>query len=90
MGIYTTSRYASALTRRFASELAESESSAYLARGKKTIREIAESARRRGEETVFIVEEREGRPEKVAEIRVLETGLWKWAGERPCKGLLTD
>ena len=84
MDIYTTSRYASPETRKFAKSLAEG-GSAYLARGKKTIEQLAQIARRRGGQCIFIIEEKAGKPAKIAEIRVLETGDWNWAGERACE-----
>jgi len=80
--MYTTSRYASRETREFASSLAKKESSIYLARGKKTISQIAEYARKKGEEQIFVIEEKNDRPLRMALIRVLETGAWEWAGEK--------
>ena len=82
--MYTTSRYASLETRKFASRLAKDEATIYAARGKKTIGQMAEYARRNGHEDIFVVEERGGKPAKIARIRVLETGAWEWAGERDC------
>lgn len=80
--MYTTSRYASAATRSAARALAEKAGEPYAARGKKTIAQLADHARRSGEELVRIVEERDGRAASVAEIRVDEKGGWSWLGER--------
>jgi rRNA maturation protein Rpf1 len=82
----TTSRYCSRETRDFAKKLAAEESAPYVARGKKTIEDLASLARKAGEDKILIIEEREDRPHNIAEIRVHETGGWVWAGERRCKG----
>lgn len=81
----TTSRYSSKKTREFAKKLAEDGSERYVARGKKTIAELALIARKSGEERISIIEEKDDLPHKIIEIQVLETGIWNWAGERLCK-----
>lgn len=75
--MFTTSRYCSRETRGFARKLA-----GYVARGKKTVRDLVALARRRGEQSIFIVEEKDEHPYRIIEIKVLETGDWAWAGER--------
>jgi len=79
--MYTTSRYASGETRKFARRLATRNREAYVARGKKTIAELAALARKTGEGSVVVVEERGGKPAVLSTIRVDELGGWKWAGE---------
>ncbi|HSB47508.1 MAG TPA: hypothetical protein VLD37_05825 [Candidatus Bilamarchaeum sp.] len=82
----TTSRYSSKKTRDFAKRLAEEGSEAYVARGKKTIDELAAIARKSGDERISVVEEKDDAPAKIIEIRVFETGRWAWGGER----IITD
>lgn len=77
--MWTTSRYASEETRKFARRLASSSGSVFCARGKKTVAQLAGLARRSGEEMIFILEERAGKPFRAASARVLETGGWEWA-----------
>ena len=79
--MYTTSRYASADTRGFARRLATRNREPYVARGKKTIAQLAAMARKIGEECVIVVEERGGKPAILSAIKVDELGKWKWAGE---------
>ncbi|MCI0503760.1 hypothetical protein L0Y65_03550 [Candidatus Micrarchaeota archaeon] len=81
--MYTTSRYASEETRRTARAIALSNNERYAARGKKTIARLAEEARRLGEGTVSIIEERAGKAAVIAMIAVDERGGWRWSGEKP-------
>ena len=74
MKMITTSRYASKKTREFARKAG----TFYVSRGKKTIDDIAEYARRKGESEVVIVEEKNGVPEYLSVIEVSETGKWRW------------
>jgi rRNA maturation protein Rpf1 len=76
--MFTTSRYAGAETRRKAQELSEAAGEPYLARGKKTIAQLAAIARRTGQERISVLEERGKKPGAVAVIAVSETGGWKW------------
>jgi len=79
--MYTTSRYASGETRGFARRLATRNRETYVARGKKTIAELAAMARECGQESVIVVEERGGKPTILSKISVDELGRWKWAEE---------
>lgn len=76
--MWTTSRYSSDETRRLCRKLADSSRSIYVARGKKTISELVGFARRKGEHSIMIVEEKEGGPAEIKEITVFETGSWQW------------
>jgi rRNA maturation protein Rpf1 len=78
----TTSRYSSRKTREFAKKLAAEGAESYVARGKKTIDQIAAFARKKGEESIRVIEEKEDLPHKIVLISVSETGLWKWNGEK--------
>lgn len=78
----TTSRYASAQTRAFARGMARECGEAYVARGKKTIAQLATSARKAGEGQVGIIEEKDGRAALIAFLRVDELGRWAWGEER--------
>jgi rRNA maturation protein Rpf1 len=80
--MWTTSRYASAETKSAARRLASVSGSVFCSRGKKTIAELAESARRSGESAIMIVEERAGKPSFVSSIEVLPDGGWRWAQRR--------
>ena len=55
----------------------------FISRGKHTIAQLADIARREGEEHISIIEEQGKRPAVLVMITVSETGEWKWAGERP-------
>ncbi len=78
----TTSRYASAQTRGIARGMALEAGERYVARGKKTISQLAALARKAGDGQVGIVEEKGGRAALVAFLRVDELGRWAWAEER--------
>ncbi len=80
--MFTTSRYASVETRRAAKALAESAGEPFVARGKKTIDQLAGLARRMGQSGISVVEERGGKPAVIATIRVDERGRWAWDTER--------
>lgn len=77
--MFTTSRYADRETRREAQRMAAEAGERYVARGKKTIAQLAALARRAGEERISVLEERGGRAGRVAVILVSETGKWSWA-----------
>ncbi|MBD3210010.1 hypothetical protein GF318_01365 [Candidatus Micrarchaeota archaeon] len=79
--MYSTSRYASKETRELAKKLARENRESYISRGKHTIAQLAEIARKKGEERVHIVEEKSGRAALVATIKVDELGRWGWSGE---------
>jgi rRNA maturation protein Rpf1 len=77
--MFTTSRYASVETKKLARTLAKENDELFLSRGKRTIEELVEFARKRGEAQISVVED--GNPAKVCRITVSETGKWKWSGE---------
>ena len=72
--MYTTSRYSSVKTRELAKALAKENNEIYVARGKKTIEQLVEFARKKGEERIIVVDDNE----KPATIEVDELGRWKW------------
>ncbi|MEW6722866.1 MAG: hypothetical protein AB1324_06395 [Candidatus Micrarchaeota archaeon] len=80
--MYTTSRYASSATRRLAKEMAGEAGEAYVARGKKSLDSLAAQARRAGEDTIKVVEEKGGLPFRIATAGVDALGRWRWMGER--------
>lgn len=79
--MFTTSRYASVETRNLARKLAEENDELFLVRGKRTIEELVEFARKKGEERISVVEEKGGKPAKVCRISVSESGKWNWSDE---------
>ena len=79
--MWTTSRYCSIGTRALCRKLARSSGSSYVARGKKTIAQLAELARRNGDSRINILEEKAGKPVTIAAIEILETGQWHWSGK---------
>jgi rRNA maturation protein Rpf1 len=79
--MFTTSRYASVETRKLARKLAGEKEEIFLARGKKTVEELVDFARKKGEAVISIVEENGGKPAKVCRIIVSETGRWAWSAE---------
>jgi rRNA maturation protein Rpf1 len=79
--MWTTSRYCSSVTRSLCMKLARSCGSSYVARGKKTIVQLADLARRKGDSKINILEEKAGKPITIATIEVLETGQWHWFGK---------
>lgn len=82
ISIFTTSRYASKETRALARKLAAGCGERYVARGKKTVAELAEAARRLGEMCVSVVEELKKRPARIAVMKVDELGRWSWVEEK--------
>lgn len=76
--MFTTSRYAGPETRRRAQALAEEAGEPFVARGKRTIAQLAALARKMGEERISVVEERGKKPGAIAAIGVSETGKWEW------------
>jgi len=81
MAMFTTSRYASAETRRMAMALARDQGSVYVARGKRTVVQLASLARRLGEDIIHVIEEKAGKPHLLATISVSANGAWKWEGK---------
>lgn len=79
--MYTTSRYSSAETRKFARRLAEKNKERYTARGKKTVEQLVSFARKTGEEKITIVRERKKKPAVISVIEINERGGWRWAEE---------
>ncbi|MBI5228168.1 hypothetical protein HY988_06270 [Candidatus Micrarchaeota archaeon] len=75
----TTSRYATSETRKHAKKLGTENGERYLARGKKTIRQLVEWARKNGEEFITILEEKDKQPAEILKIKVNEVGDWSWA-----------
>lgn len=80
--MFTTSRYASADTRRVALKLARENDGLFVSRGKRTIAGLADMARKKGEESISIIEEENGIPCRISSIRVSELGNWEWTGEK--------
>lgn len=78
----TTSRYASENTRKLALRMARRLGQEYMARGKKTVDALASQARKAGDSKISIIEERGGKPERMAVIIVDELGRWRWAEEK--------
>ena len=81
----TTSRYASQETRSLAQRMAKEKGQRYMARGKRTVDSLVSYARRMGEEHIEIVEEKDGVPARISQIKVDERGQWEWTGERLLK-----
>ena len=79
--MFTTSRYASAKTKEKARRLARENNELFLARGKRTISELVLFARKKGEERISVLEEKDGLPSRVCRIDVSENGKWEWSGE---------
>ncbi|MFH1520557.1 MAG: hypothetical protein ABID61_02850 [Candidatus Micrarchaeota archaeon] len=77
--MYTTSRYSSIKTRELAKKLANENNEIYVARGKKTIDQLVQLARKKGEERITVLDE--NNPTTFAIIEVDELGNWKWVTE---------
>ncbi len=82
----TTSRYASSETRGMARRMAADSGDVSVARGKRTVEQLVSLARRKGEDRITIIEERDGKPSIAADIAIDEMGRWRWAGEKAIKG----
>jgi hypothetical protein len=80
--LITTSRYASRQTRSLARSMAADSGERYVARGKKTISQLALLAHRIGDERIAVIEERGGLASVEAVIAVDELGRWEWKEER--------
>lgn len=76
--IVTTSRYASLAVREAAAELARQNKAIYVARGKRTIRELVDFAWKRGHFSVLIVREKKSKVAAVGEIAIDHWGNWSW------------
>lgn len=79
MSMWTTSRYAHKETRETARQWARLLDRPYVARGKHTIMQLAAFARRKGENRICVVEEKNNRPAVLSVITVNETGEWERA-----------
>jgi rRNA maturation protein Rpf1 len=62
--------------------MAQKNKEVYVARGKKTIDELAQLARKNGEAGITIIEEQKNKAAHIAVIQVDELGRWTWKGER--------
>ncbi|MBU0532521.1 hypothetical protein KKB44_03440 [Candidatus Micrarchaeota archaeon] len=78
--MFTTGRYASKKSRDLARRLAKEKKESYISRGKHTIAQLTEMARKKGEENLHIIEERKKEPVKLALIKITET-KWQWVNE---------
>ena len=78
--MWTTSRYAAAETKNIARQLAEIFNQNYYARGKHTIEQLANDARRKGEERIFIIEEKDKQANELSVIAIDELGQWQRLG----------
>lgn len=76
--MFTTSRYSSTKTRELAKKLASESKEIYVARGKKTIDQLVQLARKKGDEKITVLEEQENKPTTSAVILIDELGRWKW------------
>jgi rRNA maturation protein Rpf1 len=76
--IWTTCRYASAQTREAAKRLARLSGSRYVSRGKKTLLELADLARRSGYDTICLVFQQKEKPFWVFPLEVKPFGDLKW------------
>lgn len=76
--MYTTSRYSSTKTRELAKKLASENNEIYVARGKKTIDQMVQLARKKGEEKITVLEEQDNKSTTSAVIVIDELGRWKW------------
>ena len=74
--MYSTSRYASKETRQQAKKLGE-----YFSRGKKTISQLVDIARKKGYHKIGILREKNGKPFRISVISVTELGEWSWSDE---------
>ena len=74
--MYSTSRYASRETRQHAKKLGE-----FFSRGKRTISQLVDIARKKGHHSIGILRERKGRPSSISVITVTELGEWGWSDE---------
>ncbi|MFH0736979.1 MAG: hypothetical protein V1827_00285 [Candidatus Micrarchaeota archaeon] len=83
--MFTTSRYASRSTRSLARSMAEANGEKYIARGKKTIDDLASYARRMGEDRMTIIEEKGGVASRIVVIDIDPGGKWSWGEERLLK-----
>ena len=81
----TTSRYASSGTRAMARLMASGSGDVFTARGKRTVEQLVSLARKKGDERITIIEERDGKPSVAADITIDEMGRWRWAGEKAIK-----
>ncbi len=80
--MFTTSRYASAETSKFAKQLASRANNKFCARGKKTIAQLVATCRANGEDQINIVMEKKDEPAILKTIEVLSSGKWRWISEQ--------
>jgi len=83
--MFTTSRYASLQTRKYAKGIAKEKDESYFNRGKHTISELVEKARKMGEEYIHIIEEKDKKPAVISTLIINEIGEWKWISEEKIK-----
>jgi len=80
--IVTTSRYAGKTARDLAKKIAENKKSEYMARGKKTVNMLAETAWKKGHDRILVVEEKDEKPGFISEMLIDHWGKWKWGRKR--------
>ena len=76
--MWSTCRYASLQTRETAEKLARSTGSRYVARGKKTILQLAFLARKSGSHAVNLVFQQGGCPYWVMRLDIQPSGAYRW------------
>ncbi len=74
----TTSRYASLFTKNFAKSFSKLLNSNYFSRGKKTIFDLVEFSRKLGDQNVFVIKEKSGKPSSIDVVEVEENLEWHW------------
>ena len=79
--MFTTARYSSLYTRKFTKKIAEIFNVRYVARGKKTIYDIVESARKFGNARIVIIKEKNCKPYAIDFIEVKEDLKWQWLND---------
>ncbi len=79
--MFTTSRYASLKLRSLALLFSGLFSSNYVSRGKKTIDSMVESARRAGDERLFVLNEKD-ESQFIGAISINELGEWNWIADK--------
>ncbi len=81
--MYTTSRYAKAETRKLAREMARRDDQQYISRGKKSLWDIADLARRIGDEEVLVLRQERGKLASISRMKILNGGGFIWKGRFP-------
>lgn len=75
--MYSTSRYASNAARSVAITLSKKNSSFYISRGKKTISQICDFGRKRGERELFLIYDSKT-SFTIKKILINPLGEWNW------------